>query len=141
MILTTRKLHLAAIRKLRQRYVGHFQVFQRVGQCAYKLDLEGRFVGVHDVFHVSQLRPHVPGGTSATPPDPVEVDGEAQYEVECLLKPVMFNGKPRAGNFWEMPVSRETGGKSLSLGNSRVTGIPVAREIPVLREIPVFSRP
>ena len=37
--------------------------------------------------------------------------------------PVMFNGKPRAGNSREIPVSRETGGKSLSLGNSRVTGI------------------
>ena len=43
-------------------------------------------MGVHDVFHVSQLRPHVPGGSSAAPPDPVEVDGEAQYEVECLLR-------------------------------------------------------
>ena len=37
--------------------------------------------------------------------------------------PAMFNGKPRAGNSREIPVSRETGGKSLSLGNSRVTGI------------------
>ena len=47
---------------------------------------EVRFVGVHDVFHVSQLRPHVPGKSSAAPPDPVEVNGEAQYEVECLLR-------------------------------------------------------
>ena len=38
-------------------------------------------------------------------------------------EPVMFNGKPRAGNSREIPVARETGGKSLSLGNSRVTGI------------------
>ena len=61
-------------------------MLQRVGQTAYKLDLKGRFVGVHDVFHVSQLRPHIPDGSSAAPPDPVEVDGEAQYEVECLLR-------------------------------------------------------
>ena len=36
---------------------------------------------------------------------------------------VMFKGKPRAGNSREIPVSRETGEKSLSLGKSRVTGI------------------
>ena len=35
----------------------------------------------------------------------------------------MFNGKPRAGNSREFPVSRETGGKFLDLGNSRVSGI------------------
>ena len=33
---------------------------------------------------------------------------------------VMFNVKPWAGNSREIPVSRETGGKSLSLGNSRI---------------------
>ena len=66
--------------------MGPFQVLQRVGQTAYKLDLKGRFVGVHDVVHVSQLRPHALGRSSAAPPDPVEVDGEAQYEVECLLR-------------------------------------------------------
>ena len=43
-------------------------------------------MGVHDVFHVSQLRPHVPGRSSVTPPDPVEVDGETQYEVDSLLR-------------------------------------------------------
>ena len=79
-------LHLETLRKLHQRFVGPFQVLQRVGQTAYKLDLKGRFVGVHDMFHVHQLRPHVPGGSSAAPPDPVEVDGEAQYGVECLLR-------------------------------------------------------
>ena len=84
-LLSTRNLHLATVRKLHQCFVEPFQVLQRVGQIAYKLDLKGRFVGVHDVFHVSQLRPHVPGGSSAAPADPVEVDGEAQYEVECLL--------------------------------------------------------
>ena len=36
---------------------------------------------------------------------------------------VMFNGKPRAGNSQEIPISQETGEKSLNLGNSRVTGI------------------
>ena len=37
--------------------------------------------------------------------------------------PGMFNGKPQAGSSWEIPVSQEMGGKSLSLGNSQVKGI------------------
>ena len=60
----------------------------------------------------------------------------------------MFNGKPRAGNSREFPVSRETGGKfsglgnsrgtgnSRAAGNSRTTGIPEPREIPEAREFP-----
>ena len=38
-LLSTRKLHLAAVKKLHQSYVRPFKVLQRVGQCAYKLDL------------------------------------------------------------------------------------------------------
>ena len=76
MLLSTRNLCLATVRKLCQRFVGPFQVIERIGQCAYRLDLKGRFAGVHDVFHVSQLKPHIQGGSSATPPQPVEVEGE-----------------------------------------------------------------
>ena len=57
-----------------------------MGKTAYKLGLQWRFTGVYKVFHVSQLRPHVPGGSSTEPPQPVEVEGEAHYEVEALLK-------------------------------------------------------
>ena len=38
-LLSTRNLHFEAVRKLHQRYVRPFKVIQRVGQCAYKLDL------------------------------------------------------------------------------------------------------
>ena len=38
-LLSTCNLHFAAVLKLCQRYVGPFKVLQRVGQCAYKLDL------------------------------------------------------------------------------------------------------
>ena len=38
------------------------------------------------MFHISQLRPHVPGGSSTEPPQLVEVEGEAHYKAEALLK-------------------------------------------------------
>ncbi|KAK8948495.1 hypothetical protein KSP39_PZI006255 [Platanthera zijinensis] len=43
-------------RKLDPRYVGPFEILERIGVSAYRLDLPANFPGVHNVFHVSQLR-------------------------------------------------------------------------------------
>ncbi|KAK8949163.1 hypothetical protein KSP39_PZI006059 [Platanthera zijinensis] len=43
-------------RKLDPRYVGPFRILERIGVSAYRLDLPASFPGVHNVFHVSQLR-------------------------------------------------------------------------------------
>ena len=66
--------------------MGPYQVIQHVGQCAYKQDLKGRFVGVYGVFHASHLKPHIASGSSAAPPQTVEVEGEAQCKVKCPLR-------------------------------------------------------
>ncbi|KAK8942809.1 hypothetical protein KSP39_PZI009568 [Platanthera zijinensis] len=42
--------------KLDPRYVGPFEIVERIGVSAYKLKLPANFPGVHNVFHVSQLR-------------------------------------------------------------------------------------
>ncbi|KAK8954583.1 hypothetical protein KSP39_PZI002221 [Platanthera zijinensis] len=42
--------------KLDPRYVGPFEILERVGVSVYRLDLPANFPGVHNVFHVSQLR-------------------------------------------------------------------------------------
>ncbi|MCI47317.1 hypothetical protein A2U01_0068558, partial [Trifolium medium] len=47
-------------KKLCPRYVGPFQIIERVGEVAYRLALPPAMSGVHDVFHVSQLRKFVP---------------------------------------------------------------------------------
>ena len=44
-LLNTRNLHLATVRKLRQWFVGPFKVLQHVGKTPYKLDLQGYFTG------------------------------------------------------------------------------------------------
>ena len=73
-------------RTIKPRFVVPFRVLERVGKTAYRLDLRGRFKDVHNVFHVSQLRKHTPGGSSADPPDPIQVEGEEHFEVEALLQ-------------------------------------------------------
>ena len=45
--------------KLSPRYVGPFQVIERIGEAAYRLDLPADFTDAHDVFHVSMLRRYI----------------------------------------------------------------------------------
>ena len=42
--------------KLSLRYIGPFEVLERVGAVAYRLALSPSFSSVHEVFHVSMLR-------------------------------------------------------------------------------------
>jgi hypothetical protein len=42
--------------KLAPRYIRPFPILQKCGSMAYKLDLPPSLAGVHDIFHVSQLK-------------------------------------------------------------------------------------
>jgi hypothetical protein len=42
--------------KLAPRYVGPFKILERCGEVAYQLELPVSLLGVHDVFHMSQLK-------------------------------------------------------------------------------------
>jgi hypothetical protein len=42
--------------KLAPRYIGPFKILERHREVAYQLELPKSLAGVHDVFHVSQLK-------------------------------------------------------------------------------------
>ena len=46
--------------KLTSRYIGPFEVLERVGTVAYRLALPPSLSGVHKVFHVSMFRKYTP---------------------------------------------------------------------------------
>jgi hypothetical protein len=42
--------------KLSPHYIGPFLIHEKCGKVAYKLELPPSLAGVHDIFHVSQLK-------------------------------------------------------------------------------------
>ena len=51
---------------------------------AYHWDLVGKGLqGIHDVFHVSLLKPYQNNGFDVDMP-PVELEGEQEYEISCI---------------------------------------------------------
>ena len=46
--------------KLSPRFVGLFEILERVGPVAYRLALPPSLSRIHDVFHVSILRKYIP---------------------------------------------------------------------------------
>ena len=46
--------------KLSPRFIGPFEILERVGTVAYQLALQPSMSGVHEVFHVSMLRKYTP---------------------------------------------------------------------------------
>ncbi|KAM6600555.1 hypothetical protein CsatA_020164 [Cannabis sativa] len=69
--------------KLSPRYVGSFQILDRVGSVAYRIALPPSLSGVHNVFHVSQLRKYVS--------DPSHV---LSYETLGLQEDLSYNERP-----------------------------------------------
>jgi hypothetical protein len=45
--------------KLNSRYIGPFEILERVGPMAYHLALPLELANIHDVFHVSMLRKYI----------------------------------------------------------------------------------
>ena len=66
--------------KLAPRYIGSFQILERIGAVAYWLALPLSLVGVYDVFHVSMLRRYVPAPTHVLIDISVPVQPDVTYE-------------------------------------------------------------
>ncbi|KAJ9519333.1 hypothetical protein QJQ45_023132 [Haematococcus lacustris] len=105
------KANLPGVRKLKPRYVGPFSVQYMVGKAAVKLWLPDEWSRLHNVFHVSLVKPYRMDASGALPglagPPPVQwLDGEPQYTVEKVvghrLEPSKGKRKGKSKNTWEL---------------------------------------
>ncbi|KAD7476918.1 hypothetical protein E3N88_00054 [Mikania micrantha] len=65
--------------KLAPRYVGPFEITQRIGPVAYRLRLPNELSGVHDVFHVSNLKRCLTDESLIIPLEEIQVDEQLHF--------------------------------------------------------------
>ena len=66
--------------KLVPRYIGPFEVLERVGTVAYRLALPPSLSGVHEVFHVSMLQKYTQNPTHVVDWGEITVDTNGTFE-------------------------------------------------------------
>ncbi|GJR85943.1 putative reverse transcriptase domain-containing protein [Tanacetum coccineum] len=68
--------------KLAPRYVGPFEILERIGPVAYRLRLPEELSGVHDTFHVSNLKKCLADASLHVPLDEIKVDKTLRFVEE-----------------------------------------------------------
>ena len=66
--------------KLAPRYIGPFEILERVGTVVYRLTLPPSLSSVHEVFHVSMLRKYTPDPTHVVDWGEITVDTDRTFE-------------------------------------------------------------
>ena len=67
-------------RKLSPRFIGPFEILERVGTFAYRLALPPSMSCVHEVFHVSRLRKYTPDPAHVMDWGQIEIDTDGAFE-------------------------------------------------------------
>nr|XP_043619760.1 uncharacterized protein LOC122591564 [Erigeron canadensis] len=68
--------------KLAPRYIGPFEITERVGAVAYRLKLPQELSNVHDVFHVSDLKKCLADEATYVPLNEIRVDSNLSFKEE-----------------------------------------------------------
>ncbi|GJT42902.1 hypothetical protein Tco_0951617 [Tanacetum coccineum] len=98
--------------KLAPRFVGPFEIIEKVGPVAYRLDLPEELDGVHDTFHVSNLKKCLVDPTLQVTLDEIQVDAKGAWEIlerevkklkrsRIAIVKVRWNSKPGPEFTWE----------------------------------------
>nr|GEU94221.1 putative reverse transcriptase domain-containing protein [Tanacetum cinerariifolium] len=72
-------VHFRKKGKLAPRFVRPFEIIKNVGPVAYRLDLPKELNGVHDTFHVSNLKKCLADPTLQVPLDKIRVDAKLNF--------------------------------------------------------------
>ncbi|GKD78140.1 hypothetical protein Tco_1340761, partial [Tanacetum coccineum] len=70
--------------KLNPRYIGPFKILARIDPVAYKLELPQEISGIHNTFHVSNLKKCLSNENLVIPLDEIKLDDKLHF----IEKPV-----------------------------------------------------
>ncbi|GJY20790.1 reverse transcriptase domain-containing protein [Tanacetum coccineum] len=70
--------------KLAPRYVRPFKILERIGPVAYRLRLPEELIGVHDTFHVSNLKKFLGNANLHVPLNEIKIDKTLRFVEEPL---------------------------------------------------------
>jgi hypothetical protein len=65
--------------KLAPHYIGPFPILENYGTVAYKLDLPPSLAGVHDIFHMSQLKKCLKAPVDVVFPEVTPLEADLSY--------------------------------------------------------------
>nr|GEZ85195.1 hypothetical protein [Tanacetum cinerariifolium] len=66
-------------RKLSPRFIGPFKILERIGPVAYKLELPRELQGIHNTFHVSNLKKYFSDESLSISLDEVQLDDKLHF--------------------------------------------------------------
>ena len=70
--------------KLSPRFVGQFEILERIGQVAYRFALPSALSVVHNVFHILVLRKYVSDVTHVLSYEDLELEADLFYEEQAV---------------------------------------------------------
>ena len=70
--------------KLSPRYIGLYEIIEKVGPLAYRLALPSEFSRLHDVFHVSMLRRYRSDPSHVIQEPEVEISKDLTYQEQPI---------------------------------------------------------
>nr|GEZ28757.1 putative reverse transcriptase domain-containing protein [Tanacetum cinerariifolium] len=75
-------IHFGKRGKLSPRFIGPFKVIERIGPVAYKLEFPNKLRGIHDTFHVSNLKRYFVNDDVVISLDEVQLDEKLHFVKE-----------------------------------------------------------
>ena len=66
--------------KLSPRFIGPYEILERIGPVAYRLALPQKLAKLHDVFHVSMLRRYRSDESHILPVQEIQVQEDLSYD-------------------------------------------------------------
>ncbi|GJU75997.1 putative reverse transcriptase domain-containing protein [Tanacetum coccineum] len=70
--------------RLSPRYIGSFKIIERIGLVAYKLELPEKLRGIHNTFHVSNLKRSLADENLIIPLEEIQLDDKLHFIEESV---------------------------------------------------------